>query len=515
MEDNLTGNKKIAKNTLLLYLRTFLIMIVSLYTSRVVLNVLGVSDYGVYTVVGGIVTMFAVISGALTTAISRYLTYALGKKDSNLLKRTFSTSVTVQIAIAGIVFLLCEIFGVYFLNAKLDIPEGRLYAANWVLQCSLIAFVISLLSVPYNATIISHEKMNVFAYVSILETLLKLGIVYCLLFSPFDKLITYAFLYTVVILLIRIIYGIYCGRAFEECRGKREFDKPIFKEMLSFAGWNFFSNAVYVFNTQGINIIINLYYGVLLNAARGVATQVESTVMQFVNNFTTAINPQITKNYASGDYNRVHYLVEEGAKFSFFLLFLVCLPIMIETETILGLWLKEVPDYAVSFTRLTCMVSLAGAIGNSGYTACLAAGQIKKYTIVVSILMSSVFLLTWIAYSVGGAAEYAYYVYFIMNINLLFVRLYFLKTMIGLKPMAFVKNVLVRVIAVSFVSLLMPYVITQYCEASILRLIINTIVCLFSACISILFVGLNDKERVSILKFIKIKIYGKLLFKRA
>lgn len=484
-------------------------MIVSLYTSRVILNVLGVSDYGVYAVVGGIVTMFSVISGALTTAISRYLTYALGKNDSSLLKRTFSTSINVQIVISIVVFVLCEIAGVYFLNNKMVIPDGRLYAANWVLQCSLVAFIINLLSVPYNASIISHEKMDVFAYVSILETLLKLGIVYCLLLSPFDKLITYVILYTMVALFIRLIYSMYCNRKFEECKGKRHFDRTIFKEMLSFAGWNFFSNAVYIFNTQGINIIINLYFGVILNAARGIATQVESTVMQFVNNFTTAINPQITKCYAAGDYNRVQYLVEKGAKFSFFLLFLVCLPIMVETETILRIWLKEVPDFAVSFTRLSCLVSLAGAIGNSGYTACLATGMIKKYTIVVSILMSTVFLFTWLAYILGGDAQYAYYVYFIMNINLLLVRLYFLKTMINLEPLSFISNVFIPVIAVTILSCLIPYYITTQFEPSIIRLVTNTIACVFFSCFSIFFFGLKKQERTLIINNIKNKIHGK------
>lgn len=488
-------------------------MVISLYTSRVILKELGITDYGVYNAVGGIVTLFAVISGALTTAISRYLTFALGKNDAKLLRSTFSTSIIVQIAISVLVFALCEIVGVYFLNTKMVIPEGRLYAANWVLQCSLITFIINLLSVPYNASIISHEKMKVFAYVSILEAILKLLIVYCLFISPFDKLITYAVLYTSVALIIRVIYGLYCSRSFEECRGKKSFDKDIFNEMLSFAGWNFFSNIVYVFNTQGINIIINIYFGVVLNAARGIATQVESTVTQFVNNFTTAINPQITKSYATGDFQRVQFLVEKGAKFSFFLLYIVCLPIMIETDTLLSLWLHDVPDYAVSFTRLTCLVALVGSIGNSGYIACLATGNIKKYTIVVSALMSTIFLLTWLAYEVGGSAQFAYYIYFIMNVNLLFVRLIFLKTMVGLKPVSYVKNVFLRILAVVAFSLLPPYLITCQFAPSSIRLIINIAICIIITFVSVYFVGLNNQERNSTVILIKNKIYGKLLRK--
>lgn len=259
MTDTSQNNKRIAKNTLLLYIRTIFVMLVTLYTSRVILNTLGVSDFGIYNVVGGVVAMFSVISGSLSTSISRFITYELGHGDINKLKRIFSTSVNIQIGISLVVLILAEIFGVWFLNTKMNIPTDRLTAANWVLQCSLISFIINLISVPYNACIIAHERMSAFAYISILETVLKLAIVYMLLISPYDKLVTYAILLVFVSLIIRLIYGWYCNRNFSESHYKFVYDKQLIKEMTGFAGWSFFGNGAYMLNVQGIDMLINVF----------------------------------------------------------------------------------------------------------------------------------------------------------------------------------------------------------------------------------------------------------------
>jgi O-antigen/teichoic acid export membrane protein len=345
-------NGRIAKNTLLLYMRTILVMLVSLFTSRVVLSALGGDDYGIYNVVGGVVAMFTVVSGALSASISRFITFELGRNDIEKLKRIFSTSINIQIGISLLILLLGETIGVWFLNYKMNIPVERLDAANWVLQCSLITFIINLISVPYNAAIIAHEKMSAFAYISILEVILKLLIVYLLYISMWDKLIVYSSLLVLVAIIIRMVYGVYCNRCFVETRYLLVYDRALIKNMTSFAGWGFFTNTAYMFNTQGINILINMFFGVGVNAACGITMQVEAAIMKFVNDFTTALNPQITKSYAMNDFDTMNKLVIRGAKFSYFLLFILSLPILIETDYILGLWLEEVPEHTVAFVRL-------------------------------------------------------------------------------------------------------------------------------------------------------------------
>lgn len=470
-------------------------MFISLYTSRVVLNILGVDDYGVYIVVGGVVAMFSIISGSLSTAISRYITFELGKGGKESIRNVFSTCVIVQLFISIIVLLLCEILGVWFLNNKLVIPDGRLHAATWVLHCSLLAFVINLLSIPFNATIIAHERMDVFAYISIFEVVLKLGIVYLLFVSPFDKLISYAILTVSVALIIRLTYGIYCKRKFEECRGRIIYDRKIFRDMLGFASWNFIANGVYVFNTQGVNMLVNIFFGVALNAARGIASQIENAVGTFVNNFTTAINPQITKAYAAGDIGRMQYLVCKGAKFSYMLLFVLALPFLFETEFILNLWLKKVPDYAVLFTRLTFIQTMAGILGNTCYIACLATGKIKKYTIYVSFVAVLVFVFTLLCYKLGMPAETVYYIYTIDWIFLLFVKLYQTKRLTGLQPSLFFKEVVMRILLVSFISILPLFIICNYLDPSVIRFFISIGVGVVFSLFVVYEIGLTKGER--------------------
>ena len=353
-------------------------MAVSLFTSRVILNTLGVEDYGIYNVVGGIVTMFSVLSGSLSASISRFITFELGKGDFKRLKTIFSTGVNVQIGLSVLIIAIAEVVGIWFLNTKMNIPPERILAANWVFQCAIFTFVLNLLSVPYNAAIIAHEKMSAFAYISVIEVTLKLIIVYILMASPFDRLGTYAVLLFLVGAVIRFIYGYYCKRHFEECTYHFVIDKPILKEMTGFAGWNFLGNGAYMLNTQGVNILMNLYFGVAVNAARGVATQVDAALKQFVNNFTTAVNPQITKSYAQGDLDYMHKLVCRSAKLSAFLMLFFAVPIILETKTILTLWLKTIPEYATIFLQLTIISSFVDTVlANSLVTSMFATGNIK------------------------------------------------------------------------------------------------------------------------------------------
>ena len=332
MTNTSANNKRIAKNTLLLYFRMLLIMAVTLYTSRVVLATLGVEDFGIYNVIGGVVAMFSVISGSLSSAISRFITYELGRGNKERLKVIFSSSVVIQVCLALLICILAELGGVWFLNNKMNIPMERMDAANWVLQCSIVTFMINLISVPYNAAIIAHERMKAFAYVSILEAILKLAVVFVLYLSSFDKLATYAVLLVAVAIIIRLIYGYYCKKHFEECKFHFVYDKSVLKDIGGFAGWNFIGSASGILRDQGGNIVINLFCGPAVNAARGIATQVQNAVYGFASNFMTALNPQITKNYAIGNRDYLMFLLYQGSRFSFYLLLLLSLPILLNTK---------------------------------------------------------------------------------------------------------------------------------------------------------------------------------------
>lgn len=497
MSDNTSqaNNKRIAKNTLLLYFRTMFVMIIALYTSRLILYELGIDDYGIYNAVGGVVAMFTVISSALSSSISRFITYELGHGDTSRLSAIFSTSLNIQFAIVAIVLILCEVVGVWFLNNKMSIPPERLVAANWVLQCSLLSFCVGLISIPYNACIIAHEHMSAFAYISILEAVLKLIICYLLVSSPWDQLITYAVLMLAVSILIRIVYGVYCSRHFDECHYHRVKDRLLLRKMTSFAGWGFITNIAWVFNTQGVNLLVNVFFGVALNAARGVATQVEGSVLQFVNNFTTAINPQITKCYAAGEKEAMFSLVCRGAKFSLLLLLFIAVPLELETEYILTLWLKIVPNHAVTFTRLVIIGIMVNALGNTGYTACMATGNIKRYVLWITSVGILVFPLTWVAYKLGMPAETTYIIYISVYIIVDIVRLYIMRGLLNFPAMMFVQKVLIPLICTISVGSILPIIVYSSMSQSLIRLFVTTIVSFFSIGLATCYIGLTKHER--------------------
>ena len=506
----LDNNKRIAKNTLLLYVRMLFTMAVSLFTSRVILNTLGVEDYGINNVVGGIVTMFSVLSGSLSSSISRFITFELGKRNIERLKTIFSTGVNIQLGMSVLIIIIAEAVGIWFLNAKMNIPADRMVAANWVFQCAILTFVLNLLSVPYNAAIIAHEKMSAFAYISVVEVTLKLIIVYMLTISPFDRLKTYAVLLLFVGAVIRFIYGYYCKRHFEECTYHFVFDKPVLKEMTGFAGWNFLGNGAYMLNTQGVNILMNLYFGVAVNAARGIATQVDAALKQFVNNFTTAVNPQITKSYAQGDLAYMHKLVCRSAKFSAFLMMFFAVPIILETNTILTIWLKTVPDYAVIFLQWIIISSFMDTVlANSLVTSMFATGKIKRYQIIVTTVGCLVFPLSWIAFKLGFEPQVGYILYFFIYTILLFVRLYLLKDMVKLPVMMYIREVLYKLAPVIVVGFTIPGILILTMDAGWLRLILVCLLSVLVTAASEYFIGLSNKEKDFVAEKIKLVI-GKI-----
>lgn len=504
------NNKRIAKNTLLLYVRMLFTMAVSLFTSRVILNTLGVEDYGINNVVGGIVTMFSVLSGSLSSSISRFITFELGKGNIERLKTIFSTGVNIQLGMSVLIIIIAEAVGIWFLNTKMNIPTDRMVAANWVFQCAILTFVLNLLSVPYNAAIIAHEKMSAFAYISVVEVSLKLIIVYMLMISPFDRLETYAVLLLLVGAVIRFIYGYYCKRHFEECTYHFVFDKPVLKEMTGFAGWNFLGNGAYMLNTQGVNILMNLYFGVAVNAARGIATQVDAALKQFVNNFTTAVNPQITKSYAQGDLDYMHKLVCRSAKFSAFLMMFFAVPIILETNTILTIWLKTVPDYAVIFLQWIIISSFMDTVlANSLVTSMFATGKIKRYQIIVTTVGCWVFPLSWIAFKLGFEPQVGYILYFIIYTILLFVRLYLLKDMVKLPVMMYIREVLYKLAPIIVVGFSIPGILILTMDAGWLRLILVCLLSVLVTAASEYFIGLSNKEKNFVAEKIKLVI-GKI-----
>lgn len=495
MLNNSANNRRIAKNTVMLYFRMFLILAVTLYTSRVILATLGVEDFGIYNVVGGVVAMFSIISGTLSAAISRFITFELGRNNLKRLKIVFSSAINIQISLAILICILAEIGGVWFLNNKMNIPPDRLVAANWVLQCSILTFMTNLVNVPYNAAIVAHENMRAFAYVSFLEILLKLLVVFALYKSPIDKLITYAVLLVGVAIIISFVYAFYCVRHFEECTYHFVCDKKTMKEMAGFAGWNFIGASSGVLREQGVNVAINLFCGPVVNAARGISIQVNMAVSGFVTNFMTALNPQITKSYAIGDKDYMMTLIYQGARLSFYMLLLLSLPVIIEADSILLIWLGTVPNHAVNFVRLILIYAMCESISGPLITAMLATGRIRNYQLVVGGLQLFNFPVSYLLLRLGFFPELTVVTAIVISQCCLFARLLMLRGMIGLSTMHYVKKVYVNVIIVSLLSAIIPVTIYSLMPASFFRFLMIVLSCVLCTALVVFYIGCNKGER--------------------
>jgi O-antigen/teichoic acid export membrane protein len=390
---------------------------VSLYTSRVVLNTLGIEDYGIYNIVGGVIVMFGFLNSSMSGATSRFLTFELGRKDYERLKKTFSAALTIHLIIALLILVLGETAGLWWLENKLIIAPDRMNAARWVFHLSILASIIGITQVPYNSTIIAHERMNVYAYVEILHSGLKLGIVFLLVIGNFDKLILYAVLTLCVTLVITSIYKIYCARNFAESHYKFHWDKEIIKPMISFSGWNLYQTSSVTLKTQGINMILNMFFGVVLNAAYGIAVQVQNAVNTFSENFLTAVRPQIIKYYATGNFTKMQSLVINSSKFSFLLLFLVAFPLILENNFVLHLWLKKVPDYAGIFSQLFLIYVIIVSSTNSITTAIQATGRVKSFSFIGGTINLLVIPVTYFLFKAG----YSPIVPMVVNIISIFI----------------------------------------------------------------------------------------------
>lgn len=491
------NTKRIAKNTLMLYVRMLFGMLISLYTSRVVLQALGVEDYGIYNVVGGVVAMFSLLSGSLSAAVSRFLTFELGRKDLERLKKVFSSALCVHAILALVVFVLSETIGLWFLNYKMNIPADRMVAANWVFQFSLFSFLLGLFSVPYNASIISHERMGIFAFVGIGDTILQLCIVLLIAYGGInaDRLILYSGLLVLKGLLFQLFYFYYCRKSFEECRFRLVLDKPLLKDMTGFAGWNFIGASSAILRDQGGNILLNLFYGPALNAARGIANQVNSAIGAFVGNFMVALNPQITKSYAAAEYDYTFSLIFKGARFSFYLLLWLALPVLLNTQYILSIWLNVVPEHAVFFVQLVLIFSMCEAISNPLITVMLATGKIRNYQIIVGGLQMMNFPLSYLFLKMGFLPEVVVMIAIALSLVCLVARLIMLRGMIQLPVSRFLHNVCGKILLVTVLSVIIPLLVRWKLPANLYGLIISCIICLIWTAAILFIFGCSVSER--------------------
>lgn len=507
MQENTVNSKRIAKNTLLLYVRMLFLMLISLYTSRVILNALGVEDYGIYNVVGGVVTMFSMLSGSLSAAISRFLTFELGKGNIENLRKVFSSSVTIQACIALIIIFLAESVGLWFLNCKMVIPDNRMVAANWCYQFSIMTFVINLISVPYNAAIIAHEKMSAFAYISIWEALGKLLVAWSIALNPIDRLIFFGAMVAVIAWIIRLVYVWYCKRYFTECYYQFSYDPDLLKRMFSFAGWNFIGASSAVLRDQGVNVILNLFFGTSVNAARGIAVKIYSVITGFVQNFMVALNPQITKSYACGNRQQMINLAYKGARFSYYILLIISLPVILNAKSILVLWLGIIPNHTVLFVQLILVAALSECISNPLITVMLATGKIRDYQIVVGGLQMMNLPVAYIFLYYGAIPESVMVISIILGQCCLLARLIMLRKMVCLSIRQYLTKVYFNVLSVTIISIVMPVCVFNYLDASpIINTISSSITAFVATLISVLFVGCNQKERLFVYsKIIQVK----------
>lgn len=503
MNNNRENTKRIARNTLILYVRMLVTMFVGLFTCRVVLDALGPSDFGISNVVGGVVSMFSIVTGSLSVTTSRYLTHALGEGNLIKLKKTFSTSVNIHIFLALFILVISEVVGYWFLNNKLNIPFERLYAANYVLQFSILGFVINLINVPYNSSIVSHERMGIYAYFTFFDVLIKLAIVYILYITKGDRLIVYSLFFFIVNIITQVIYWIYCRKHFEECRYKFYLDKPMLKEMSGFIGWAFWGNAVVILKEQGMTILLNIFMGTLINAAQGIASQVNSVVTRFVSNFMVAVNPQITKYYASGNIEDMNKLIIRSTKYSVFLMLLLMTPLIININSILSLWLIDVPEHTNNLVSIILFYSLVECFTGPLITAILASGRIKIYEIFLTIIYATNFIVMYMLLKFNLGAESVYISIVVFKVFVLISQIYLGNNIFSLSTRKYLYYIFSHVILIIFFAILLIIMLKETGNESLLYIFAKSLISEILLLLVIFFWGFSSNERAFILNKIR------------
>lgn len=506
--ESASSDKRLAKNTIVLYIRTLLTMFIGLYTSRALLAALGVDNYGIYNVVGGFVGMFGVITGTLVATTQRYLNVEIGKGETGDTKKIFGVVMGIHFILAIFMMLIFETVGLWFLNTQMSIPEGRMYAANWVFQLSVLSSVLSLFSTPYIGVIVAYERMTAFAFISLQDAILKLAICFLLYIIPYDHLIVYATLFWIVMMWDQLLYIIYSHKNFKEARITIVKERSIYKEMFGFAGLNFIGTLSYVLCTSGVNVILNIFFGVVVNAARAIAGQVQAAVGKFVGDFMTALNPQITKEYASGNREKSITLCFRGAKFSYFLMFIFALPIMIRSHEILTIWLDKYPDYTVPFLNYTIWTALVGVIASPFVTVLLATGNLKTTTWWIGGTRLLDLPLIYLAFKIWNDPIWAYIIVLAMDILIIFVRIHLLE---GLTEVKIMKGFLSKVFLPLAIATCLSYPVTLLGDLIIPTNLWGLLLYCGCSCVCtaiiIYYVGLSSTEKSTIVQFIKNKIF--------
>ncbi|WP_373331809.1 lipopolysaccharide biosynthesis protein [Thiopseudomonas alkaliphila] len=494
MENN--KYKRMAKNAGMLYIRMLLTMAVTLYTSRVVLQTLGVDDFGIYSVVAGFVTMLGFLNSAMSSATQRFLAFELGKSGDKDLRGIFSMSLNIHLLIAMFVLLLGETVGLWFVKTQLTIPADRLMAAQWVFHFALLSFMVTIISVPYNALIIAHERMSVFAWVSIIDVMLKLLIVFMLSWFGMDKLILYAVLSLAVVFIVFVIYRSYCKKYFVESRFQLYWDKQLFNTMLSYTGWNLWGNIAAVMSGQGVNILLNIFFGPSVNAARAIAMQVSGALNSFVQNLQVAINPQIIKSYAARDLVYMHRLVCYGAKYNFFLLLLLSLPILNNLEHILLVWLDVVPENTAIFAQLVIYTILIDSLSPPLMTAAQATGNIKLYQFVVGGILLINVPVSYMLLKMGGTPQTVFYVAIVLSLITLLARIQLISKLINMQKRKYLIDTLVPVVAVLALVFIVNSFIDSLFTSSFSAFLLSVMTSGFLVVTVVLAIGLKQSERM-------------------
>ena len=509
--DELSNNKRIAKNMLMLYFRMFLLLFLNIYTSRIVLKALGIDDFGIYNVVAGFVFLFQIFISAVTVAISRFLTIELGKTANELtrLRKVFATSLATQILMSFILLILFETIGLWLLNNKLVIMPERLFAANIAFQVSVASFILIILSSPFNSLIVSHEKMSAFSYITVLDGFLKLLVAFVTLWCTTDKLITYSIFMASISIIGVFIRLIYCIRKFPECNLTPQYDMKLFKEILGFAGWTYIRSATGVLQDQGGNVLINLFFGPKVNAARGLAVQVRSASYSFVTNYMLALNPQITKNYAADNYLYTSKLVNVGSRFSFYILFLVCMPIFFNADYILSIWLYEVPTHTSAFIRIIIIDILCMSLYESLNTLIWASGKIKTYHLLMAMIRIIGLCMAYVLFKIGFPPESIFVINVFVELGCLLSALYTINKFTNMSATDYFHTVIIKISKVVLVSSAFPLLFYLYSHHDrLLDFVFSCIICLLSVGIVVLYLGCDSGERTFVITKVKQKLFA-------
>ncbi len=499
-------NKRIAKNTVFLYIRTFVSILISLYTSRKILEALGVEDFGILNVVGGVITMLAFLNGSMSVATQRFLTIELGRKDNEGYNRTFNMAVWIHTAMAALLLIAAESIGLWFVNTQLNIPADRMFAANCIYQASILSAALGIMQTPYNASIVAHEHMHIYAYVGLGESFGKLFLVLLLLMYPYDRLVIWGFAMFLLQFTVAMTYRVYCIRQFSGCKLRRIWDKQIFRSMTGFTGWNMFGTVAWLLKDQGSNILMNLFGGPLINAARGVSCQVTGAIQSLTGGFQSAVNPQLTKKYAGNDTEATRRLMCKSSKFSYYLLFLIALPVMLEIDFILRLWLVKVPLMTSLFTRIIIIEALLGTFGSPMITALMATGNIKWYQIVVGTLLMFNIPVAYVLLKCDYPIVTPLIVSLVFALLANVARLQFCKKQIGLSARQYTRSVLLPTAAVTVLSLLLSLSIHAAMPEGWSRLFLTTLTSVIATTLFSYTIGLTPSERTFVTSVVKPRI---------